>query len=127
MTGMFDPPPLPLDEQGALADDFDCKKCAYNLRGLCEDGRCPECGTPVGLSTQGDLLRFADPDWLDKVERGLRIILWMILLGILAGVVSAIFSASIKSVVREFVSFLAALGGFYGVWLMTMPDPSRIG
>ncbi len=52
-------PSIPVDERGSLAVDLKCKKCAYNLRGLREDGRCPECGTPVGLSTRGDLLRFA--------------------------------------------------------------------
>ncbi len=65
-----------LDESGTVIVDTSCRRCSYNLRGLSEEGRCPECGTPVGLSTQGDLLRFADPDWLESLARGLNFILW---------------------------------------------------
>ena len=52
---------LRLDASGRLDEDIACRKCGYNLRGLNKDGACPECGTAVGRSTQGDLLRFCDP------------------------------------------------------------------
>jgi hypothetical protein len=31
--------------------DVMCRRCHYNLRGLAVDGNCPECGSPVGAST----------------------------------------------------------------------------
>lgn len=123
------PPSVPglFDERGEIIVDHECKKCGYNLRGLREDGRCPECGTPIGLSTTGDLLRFADPEWVEKVARGLKIILWMILVGLIAGILSAGLGAAIGEEAGTVLMFLVQLISFYGVWLMTEPDPSGIG
>ena len=36
---------MPLSD--VIGDDLPCWKCAYNLRGLLFDGRCPECGEPI--------------------------------------------------------------------------------
>src|SRR5258706_15757786 len=58
-----------------IAQDTPCRKCGYNLRGLSGDGRCPECGTSVGFSLQGDLLRFCDPSWVDTLRRGVNCII----------------------------------------------------
>jgi hypothetical protein len=65
-----------LDAAGVVVSDIPCRKCGYNLRGLHIDGRCRECGRAVGLSVQGDLLRFSDPGWLRKLQRGARLIIW---------------------------------------------------
>ncbi len=127
MTVGFPPTPGLFDEQGVIAVDHECKRCSYNLRGLREDGRCPECGTPIGLSTTGDLLRFADPEWVGTVARGLTIILWMILVGVIMGAVGKAFSAAEAPALGEILGFVAELVSYYGVWLMTKPDPSGIG
>ena len=50
--------------------DTECIHCGYNLRGLTNEGRCPECGSPVDDSLRGNLLRHADPDWLDRLRFG---------------------------------------------------------
>ena len=55
-------PQVAVDQEGNLAEDRTCIKCAYNLRGLDPAGRCPECGTAVGRSILGDFLRYCDPD-----------------------------------------------------------------
>lgn len=115
------------DPQGVLALDHECRKCSYNLRGLHCDGRCPECGTPIGLSLQGDLLRFADPDWVDKVALGLKIILWMILFATVAAILGGALSHAVSPVLAPVIHFLASLISFYGVWFITEPDPSGIG
>ena len=51
-------------------EDLLCFRCGYNLRGLAPPGCCPECGSPVTRSMQGDLLSAADPKWLARVLRG---------------------------------------------------------
>ena len=36
-----------VDEKGRLTSDVICPSCHYNLRGIQQDGRCPECRFPV--------------------------------------------------------------------------------
>ena len=71
-----------LDQAGTVISDLACRRCGYNLRGLNNQGRCPECGAAIGLSCHGDLLRFADPKWVETLGRGASLILW----GVLASV-----------------------------------------
>jgi len=117
------------DDDGVIATDIACRRCAYNLRGLREDGRCPECGTPVGLSTSGDLLRFADPDWVEKLARGVRLMLWGLLITIVVSVIVGCIVGATGSpeMLTKVVSLLSGLLILYGAWLLTTPDPSRIG
>ena len=60
LPGVVDP------VSGLVVIDLSCRRCGYNLRTLAEAGRCPECGSPVGLSTRGNFLQFADPDWVAR-------------------------------------------------------------
>ncbi len=69
------------DPQTPFTRDLPCLGCGYNLRGLLEGDRCPECGSPAGLSIYGDALRFSHPDWVDSVRRGLLLIVYTIGLG----------------------------------------------
>ena len=64
-----------VDAKRVVIADAPCRKCGYNVRGLSIDGRCPECGSPVGLSVMGDLLRFSDPSWVRTLRRGVTLIL----------------------------------------------------
>lgn len=116
-----------VDEIGNILVDTTCRRCGYNLRGLHQSGRCPECGTAIGLSLLGDLLRYADPRWLDRVYRGCWIMLW----GLLITVVASALIGCLASIVGapRFVHILGPIGGavsFMGVWLLTSPDPSAI-
>ncbi len=61
-------------ESNQLNEDILCVSCAYNLRGLREDGKCPECGIPIERSLWGDLLRYADACWLRRLRLGLLLI-----------------------------------------------------
>lgn len=120
--------PIPVAAPGPVQMDVECRKCGYNLRGLDGLGRCPECGTPVGLSIQGDLLRFADPQWLRTLAKGLNLILW----GILANFVAAAGGGVIllmtgNSFLQGAIGLIGSLVSFYGTWFFTEPDPSGLG
>jgi hypothetical protein len=115
---------------GVLEQDVPCRKCSYNLRGLSIDGRCPECNTAVGYSIKGDLLQFSDPVWVDKLARGVSLILW----GIVVWIGAAIFTVIVAAVTKTSPVLLGALIGLaahalfiYGSWLLTEPDPSGVG
>jgi hypothetical protein len=70
----------------AFTTDLACVVCGYNLRGLMPGGRCPECGSPVDRSVHGNLLRYADRGWLEKLLLGVRLMLWGLLLSVLTNV-----------------------------------------
>ncbi len=131
------PPPMPLesvplgvaDAQGVVTTDLPCRKCSYNLRGLSIEGRCPECGSAVGLSVQGDLLRFADPTWVRTLARGVRLIIWGIVVIVLGVILAVVLAAAVPALVM--VAIVAPLLGYIlmlvGTWRMTEPDPSGLG
>lgn len=122
------PPPYPtsgpFDATGTINADVACRKCGYNLRGLKNEGRCPECGTPVGFSTVGDLLRYSDPAWLTILTRGMSYILWGILVSILVAVVTIPLRSEL---LNAWLSIAGGLLGVAGAWLLTEPDPSGLG
>ena len=112
-----------------VAADTPCRHCGYNLRGLAPEGRCPECGTPIGLAVHGDLLGYADPVWVARLARGAG----CMLAGLIISTVVNVFGGCVASYrvgglpAARFVDFLGGLLGLYGAWLLTSPDPSGIG
>lgn len=128
----------PLDASGAIAADIPCRQCGYNLRGLTEAHRCPECGAAVGLSTRGDLLRFAEPGWVERIARGGQmvmggltgIVLGMFVLvcaGMFTGVVAVTSSNPWLFVIPLIAgAWMLAVSAAvaYGVWLITARDPA---
>lgn len=127
-------PPIKLDPTGRIDDDVSCRKCGYNLRGLLPDGRCPECGTAVGRSLHGDLLRFSDPDWVQKLASGMNWIFASIIIGLIGGVLGAIFLGVFSSILssRSFIVLAPSSGLVFGLvalvgyWKVTTPDPARL-
>jgi hypothetical protein len=121
----FEPsPPTTVDH------DVPCRKCSYNLRGLSTDGRCPECGQPVGLSITGDLLRYSDPDWVAKLRKGINLILTgivVMIVGVLLVVALGIVARVRGDVEGQIIGMLANLLIVIGSWLLTEPDPSGLG
>jgi len=121
--------PAPAAPNGAVPDDLPCRRCGYNLRGLNQAGRCPECGAPIGLSCHGDLLRYHDPKWLTTLARGTTFILLsaaVLVLGLAVGITLQIALGG-SPVTMALVKALAGMVTFYGAWLITQPDPSGIG
>ncbi len=103
--------------------DLACRRCGYNLRTQHEQGVCPECGSPVGLSTRGNFLQYANPEWVAKVAKGLQIVFWMIIVEIAL----SICFGNVINPIAPFIGVLATVIDVVGVWLMTEPDPSGIG
>ena len=109
-----------------LAIDVPCSRCSYNLRGLTADMNCPECGTPVSRSSMGNWLRFADPDWVGKLRKGMSLKLYNILAGLLMGIVVVIatFAFGNPQIAAILVAIFGGLLGAWSVFLITTPEPA---
>lgn len=108
----------------AFTTDLPCVVCGYNLRGLTPGGRCPECGSPVDRSVHGNLLRYADRGWLEKLLLGIRLTLWNILITIVICVGSAIAGAAGAPAVFLVPGQLLIVGiDLVAMFLLTAQEP----
>ena len=100
-----------------------CHRCGYDLRGLDEHARCPECGAAVALSRRGEQLRFSDPRWLRAIRGGCHVMV----LADLAQLVAAL--AEVLRLARPLSPMLIAADAITvgGIWLVTRADPSGRG
>ncbi|HTW95876.1 MAG TPA: hypothetical protein VMD30_13820 [Tepidisphaeraceae bacterium] len=119
-------PPIP----PTVTSDTPCRKCQYNLRSLSTDSRCPECGTPVGFSVRGDLIRYSDPDWVDRIRLGLQClvgVLALIDMTLIGGILLRIMEINPPMALGYLV--LLGIGALLvaGPWFLTTPDPSGLG
>ena len=99
-----------------------CIRCGYDLRGLAEDGRCPECGENIGVSLPGRLLAVADKGWV-------RSILWgAVLSGATLPLMYAVAFAAqyiwgdFGVPLALFPAIVFAFGGL-PLWRVTRPEP----
>ncbi|MEM9915414.1 MAG: hypothetical protein AAF911_10670 [Planctomycetota bacterium] len=125
-------PPEALDEQQRIVCDLPCRSCGYNLFMIHSRANCPECGTAAHWSLVGDLLRFADAEWVQALAKGLAWLLVTTLLtfvlafavGIAAGGLAATGnSTEIVEVFAFAIGILGTLAAAYGYWLITTPEP----
>lgn len=115
---------------GVIEGDLNCRKCGYNLRGLDAAGRCPECGTAVGYSVRGDLLRFSDPDWLATLRRGIVLILIAIVILVIVAIGNAMLQSQRvagAAVLAAIATVIAQAVWCAGLWFLTSSDPSGLG
>jgi hypothetical protein len=99
-------------------------QCGYNLRGLREDGRCPECGHPITDSTRGDVLRYADRGWLGKLRFGTTLKLVNVLIVLV--LIVAVVILRIMGAPPALHAIAVAVGGAFGLWaafLITAQEP----
>jgi hypothetical protein len=116
-----------LDAAGHIDQDMTCIRCGYNLRGLSPDGVCPECGTAIGRSLHGDLLRFAPPDWVENLAAGMNWIVAAIIIGIAAGALSVVLSSAVGARgLGELIAHALGIVSVIGYWKVTTPDPGRL-
>lgn len=134
-------PPIPsfevlLDGAGRLNQDLACRQCGYNLRGLAIAGTCPECQTPIGKSVRPDLLRFAEPRWVERLALGMTLILVAMGIGVVLSVATALSGVvltaagipgiqQIWGVVLMVAGVLSGVVACAGYWLLTAPDPGQ--
>ncbi len=109
-------------EQGStINEDTACIGCGYYLRGLPYGSSCPECATPIARSLHGNLLRYADPSWLEQLRKGTSVKLWNIGLMIVTRVITGVVV-----IPQERLILVTILGGILGLWaayLITAQEP----
>ena len=96
-----------------------CSSCGYNLHLAPLDGKCPECGTDVARSLQGDRLANADPQWVAKLRTAVTL---MLVNALLTFIVSLFVSSAPRSAIA-LVSAVAGTVTFAAMWLLTTPEP----
>ena len=135
------PPPAPVlsptreDLAEILPEDV-CLQCGYNLRGLTAAGMCPECGTPVERSLQGNLLRYSAAPYLASLHRGVFLILTAIAAQVMVVLITFVTAIALAGTaagignVELGLSYLMSglwLVLLYGWWLFSAPDPAFVG
>lgn len=115
------PPATTFGDDGRIASDVACVRCGYNLRTLRQDASCPECGTPIEHALHGNLLRYADLEWVGRLAKGMtwmargsRWLAWCVALLIVTGIV--LFAAfSIWSLWQAF-ALPVGWSSLHGLW-----------
>lgn len=78
----------------------------------------------VGRSLHGDRLMFCDPDWLDTIRKGTKLMLWGIVVGIVGGISeSAMRESALPPLLAALPSLAAGVFGAYAVFLLTAQEP----
>ncbi len=108
----------------AIRDDTPCRRCGYNLRGLMPTSLCPECGTPIAQSLVGNLLKHADPDWLERLRFGTSLKLWNILLIAFFMIAAGVLVAA--GLPDSLITIAGLVAGALGLWatiVITWQEP----
>jgi len=137
-----EPPPIPGETSFVVTGESPCLACGYNLKGLSTFGRCPECGASVERSLRGNLLRFADPDYVKRLHlgaiivvlsagiplvAGVIVIVWQIVFMQFLGARAAGMGSEAMRLLAPILEFVGSGIGLLGWWLFSEPDPAQVG
>jgi hypothetical protein len=111
----------------------ECYRCGYDLRGIANDGACPECGLLAERSRRiTDELHDSRPRWLRSLSRGINLILLALVAPLAGPFVFPVLHTSFKLLGFRFpvsnelfhlIGFdLAVVFLALGVFLLTRPE-----
>jgi hypothetical protein len=106
--------------------DKPCARCGYNLRGLMPDGQCPECSSAIAQSLRGNLLRFADAAWLDKLRLGTTLMIWNIVIIVIASIGASVMTGTfgLPPLLWAIIGLIGAAIGLAAAILVTSQEPA---
>ncbi|MGB7157425.1 MAG: hypothetical protein WBD40_05130 [Tepidisphaeraceae bacterium] len=115
-----------------IETDIPCAACGYDLRGLTDVGRCPECGGDVAGSVEAfdercrasaDLLRSADSRWVRGIIEGMFFLSLAVVVGVTSLFLPLDFSIRRhREIAAGFTATYWVLSWF-GVWKLSRIEP----
>lgn len=79
----------------------------------------------------GDLLQYSDPRFVETLERGVRLMLWGLLISFvfafISGLGAGLLAGSPARIIFQILPIVGNIVMIVGLWMLTEPDPSGIG
>src|SRR5438552_6182303 len=112
-----------VDEQRTVITyNLPCHRCAYNLRGLPVNGRCPECSASVDLSVSNNRFRGIEPRHIRRIVRGTRMTGIANVATLIAILVASYFGGGGAREYTNFaVTFTVMSCRVWAIWQWTVP------
>lgn len=130
--------------ESSTIEHIACLRCGYDLYNLPPEGACPECGTPISRTIDGNLLRYSSPAYLQRLSGGILFIVlsYILSIGTMVLMVPYGFAMGFQAaagpteppgwaIALAVIGSLAGLGvgvlSLLGWWRFSEPDPDFIG
>jgi len=103
-----------------IAHDRECDHCGYNLKGLQQGGKCPECGHPIrpqSSKTSGTIMDEAPTRFVKMLRLGFLLSS--------TGIILTVLSSFMPGPARVTIDIVASLLWICGIFFITLPRPNR--